>query len=236
MKIGCCGFPVTLNRYFQKMEVVEVQISFYRQIGEQQALNWREKAPGGFEFILKAPQCVTHPPKSPTYHRSHLGSQERQECGFFRLSAVVEREMEVFLGRAKTLKAQKFLFQTPPSFKPTRENLENMEEFFKSYQEKGLFLWEPRGKEWTLQTVKECCKKLDLVHATDPLLEGPQAWGAFTYFRLHGNLRTYRHDYSREEMETILELAGEEGYILFNNDKMWKNALEMKNLLSSNGA
>lgn len=233
MKIGCCGLPVALNRYFQEMEVVEVQISFYRQIGEQQARNWREKALGGFEFILKAPQCVTHPPRSPSYRRSHLSSQERQECGFFRLSEVVEREMDVFLERARTLKAQKFLFQTPPSFKPTWENLKAMEGFFKSYQGKGLFLWEPRGEEWTPQIVKEICQGLGLVHATDPLLEGAQVWGDFTYFRLHGNLRTYHHNYSREEMEAILELSGEEGYIMFNNDKMWKNALEMKSLLET---
>jgi uncharacterized protein YecE (DUF72 family) len=141
--------------------------------------------------------------------------------------------MAVFLERARTLKAQNFLFQTPPSFKPARENLEAMEGFFKSYQGKGLFLWEPRGEKWTPQIVKECCQGLGLVHATDPLLESTQVWGDFTYFRLHGNLRTYHHNYSREEMAVILELSGEKGYIMFNNDKMWKNASEMKILLET---
>ncbi len=231
LKVGCCGFPVSLDRYFKELMVVEVQVSFYRQIGEVQAKNWRSKAPEGFEFILKAPQCVTHPPKSPTYRRSHLTPQERRECGEFRLSEVVKREMDVFLARARKLEAEKFLFQTPPSFRPTPEHLEAMETFFSHYKGAGIFLWEPRGEEWTPEIVQEVCQKLDLVHATDPLLEGPQLWGDFTYFRLHGSLRTYRHDYSPEEMETILELAGEEGYIMFNNDKMWKNALEFKRLM-----
>ena len=230
-RIGCCGFPVSLDRYFRELEVVEVQVSFYRQIGERQALNWRSKAPQGFEFILKAPQCVTHPPKSPTYRRSHLPLQERKECGSFRLSEVVKREMETFLSRARILEADKFLFQTPPSFRPTPENLEAMEAFFRHYRGAGTFLWEPRGGEWSPQIIQDLCQRLSLIHATDPLLEGPQLWGDFTYFRLHGSLRTYRHDYTPEEMEIVLELAGEEGYIMFNNDKMWKNALEMKRLI-----
>ncbi len=231
LKVGCCGFPVALDRYFKELTVVEVQVSFYRQIGEQQAQNWRSKAPEGFEFVLKAPQCVTHPPKSPTYRRSHLSPQERLECGFFRLSEVVKGEMEVFIARARTLKAEKFLFQTPPSFKPTPENLKAMEAFFRQYRGAGIFLWEPRGEEWTPEIIQEICGNLGLVHATDPLLEGPQLWGEFTYFRLHGNLKTYRHDYSPEELEIILELAEEEGYIMFNNNKMWKNALELRNLI-----
>lgn len=231
LKVGCCGFPVALDRYFREMSVVEIQASFYRQIGEQQARNWRDKAPESFEFILKAPQCVTHPPKSPTYRRSHLTPEERRECGFFRLSEVVKREMDTFLTRAEALRAHKFLFQTPPSFKPTPENLSAMEEFFRHYRGAGLFLWEPRGEEWSPEIIEDTCQRLDLIHATDPLLEGPQLWGDFTYFRLHGSLKTYRHDYSLEEMEIVLDLAGEEGYIMFNNDKMWKNALELKRLI-----
>jgi len=231
LMVGCCGFPVALKRYFREMDVVEVQISFYRQIGEQQALHWRNGAPEEFEFILKAPQCVTHMPKSPTYRRSHLSPSERKECGFFRLSPVVEREMEVFLERAGTLKAAKYLFQTPPSFKPTEENLKAMETFFNHYEGIGVCLWEPRGEEWTAQIIKETCKRLHLVHATDPLLEGPQLWGDFTYYRLHGDLRTYHHDYSQEELARIMETAGETGYIMFNNSSMWQSALDLKELL-----
>ncbi len=211
--------------------MVEIQVSFYRQIGEQQAQNWRMKALESFEFILKAPQCVTHPPKSPTYRRSHLSIQEKKACGNFTLSEVVKREMDVFLVRARVLEAEKFLFQTPPSFKPTRKNLKAMEAFFSHYREVGIFLWEPRGEEWTPQIIQETCQGLGLIHATDPLLEGPQLWGDFTYFRLHGSLKTYRHDYTPQEMEAILELAGKEGYIMFNNHKMWKNALELKQLI-----
>ncbi len=231
LKIGCCGFPVALTSYFREMDVVEVQVSFYRQIGDSQVLNWRSKAPEGFEFILKAPQCVTHPPKSPTYRRSHLSPQERQGCGSFGLTEVVKGEMELFLEKAKALASEKFLFQTPPSFKPSPEHLEAMEAFFKYYRGVGTFLWEPRGSEWTPDLIREVCQRLGLIHATDPFLEVPQQWGDFVYFRLHGNLRSYRHDYTPEEMRAILEMVKGKGYILFNNDKMWKNALEMKALI-----
>lgn len=231
IKVGCCGFPASLDRYFQELKVVEVQLSFYRTLGERQVENWSRKAPEGFEFILKAPQCVTHSPNSPTYRRSHLPSEKRRDCGSFRLTPVVREEMETFLDRARFIGAERFLFQSPASFRPNSENLEQMAAFFQCYKGKGIFIWEPRGRDWTAEVVKGVCKRLDLIHATDPFLSGPQVWGDFTYFRMHGNLRTYRYTYTGEELMRLLELAKRGGYIMFNNSSMFKDALRMKQLL-----
>ena len=30
VKVGCCGFPVSMKRYFQEFRVVEVQKTFYK--------------------------------------------------------------------------------------------------------------------------------------------------------------------------------------------------------------
>ena len=216
----------------QEFKVVEVQYSFYRRLGEKQVINWKRSAPEDFEFVLKAPQCVTHSPNSPTYRRSDLPKEDRKYCGYFRLTDVVKREMEIFLERAKILNSRKFLFQTPSSFKPTDENLENMERFFSYYKGAGIFLWEPRGKEWTSEVVRSLCKRFGLIHATDPFLELPHLWGDFTYYRMHGNLKNYVYDYSDDELKRIIELSSPGGYVFFNNNCMYKNAKRLLELLS----
>ena len=232
LKVGCCGFPISYKKYMKEFSVVEIQYSFYRKLGERQVANWKGCAPEDFEFVLKAPQCVTHPPTSPTYKRSDLPKDERKNCGYFRLTDTVKREMEAFLEKAKMLGSNKILFQTPSSFKPKDEHLENMERFFSYYKGVALFLWEPRGKEWNGDIVRRVCSELGLIHATDPFLELPHSWGDFTYYRMHGNLKNYVYDYSDEELKRIIDLSSPGGYVLFNNNCMYKNAKRLLELIS----
>jgi len=231
LKIGCCGFPISQDRYFKEFNTIEIQQSFYKTLGERQVKGWRQKASKDFEFILKAPQYITHMPNSPTYRRADLPKEKRKFCGNFKLNQVTEQIMETFFERAKVLKAEKFLFQTPASFKPTDENIKAIFEFFSYYKGKGIFIWEPRGKEWTSPIIQDICKKADLIHAVDPILMGRPVWGDFTYFRMHGNLQNYVYSYSKEELKRILDMTGDSGYIMFNNTDMYKNALELKEML-----
>ncbi len=233
LKIGCCGFCVNQKIYFAHFDVIEIQQSFYRSLGERQVRNWRQKAPKGFEFILKVPQCITHFPNSPTYRRSDLSLEERALCGGFKLNRVTERIMEELFAKANLLNVTKFVFQTPPSFKPTSENLKNMARFFRFYKTRGIYIWEPRGREWTPQIVKEVCQELSLIHASDPFLNGPCVWGDFSYFRLHGNLKTYHYSYSDEELRKIFAMVRSKAYVMFNNSDMFANALKMKEMAIS---
>ena len=235
VKVGCCGFPVAYKRYMQVFDVVEVQQSFYRRLTDKQVENWKRAADRDFEFVLKAPQCVTHPPNSPTYRRSHLAPDERRKCGGFRLTDTVKREMDDFLKKARILGADLFLFQTPASFKPTEENVARLEEFFSYYRGVGRFAWEPRGKEWTEKLVGEICSKLGLIHATDPFLELPPQTEVI-YFRMHGDLRSYRYTYTDEELESLLAIVkGRSGYVFFNNSSMFEDARRFKELVKGEG-
>ncbi len=231
LKIGCCGFPVAQERYFKQFSTIEIQQSFYRTLGVKQVENWRKKAPIYFEFVLKAPQYITHFPNSPTYRRADLAQEKRKYCGGFKLNTVIKQIMETFFDRAALLKAKKFVFQTPASFKPTAENINAMKCFFSYYKDKGVFIWEPRGKEWKPEIIKSICQKLNLIHAVDPFLYGPPVWGNFVYFRMHGNLRNYKYCYSDGELRELLNIAGSSGYIMFNNSEMYKNALRLKEML-----
>ncbi|BAT71304.1 conserved hypothetical protein [Thermosulfidibacter takaii ABI70S6] len=235
IKVGCCGFPISYKQYMKKLKVVEVQQSFYRQLTDKQIKNWLKAAPEDFEFVLKAPQCVTHPPNSPTYRRSHLDKSERKDCGFFKLTDIVKREMETFLKRAEKLKAKVILFQTPASFKPTEENLENLHRYFDYYKdEKFIFFWEPRGSEWSLELVRSLCQNLKIYHATDPFLELPPAQDNPIYFRMHGDLKTYNYSYSDDELLKLAQMAkGKTGYVFFNNSNMLEDALKFLSYLKN---
>ena len=225
VRVGCCGFPKGRENYFSQFKVVEVQQTFYKPPLPETALRWREEAPGGFEFCLKAWQLITHPPSSPTYRKAGIAiSPGKEGCyGWFKPSEEVREAWGKTEQIAKALKARVILFQCPPGFKETLENIENMRCFFR-WVERGefLFAWEPRGG-WSDSQVKALCEELDLIHCVDPLERAP-LYGRVKYFRLHGG-PGYRHTYSDEELDQLWGMAEGEVYVLFNNLSMYDDAL-----------
>ena len=74
-KVGCCGLAgMSLSRYAEEFEVVELQSTFYRLPKPKTAKRWRESVRSDFEFTMKVFQGVTHPVSSPTWRRA--GSQK----------------------------------------------------------------------------------------------------------------------------------------------------------------
>ncbi|MEM1578662.1 MAG: DUF72 domain-containing protein [Archaeoglobaceae archaeon] len=212
MKIGCCGFPVAMEKYFEMFEVVEVQKTFYKPPSVDTVRKWREKAPENFEFTLKAWQVITHPPSSPTYRKANL---KVENGGFFKPVREVFEAWEVTREIAKALKAKFILFQTPKSFKEGEESLKNMREFFGSIERDFIFGWEARG--WKSDSVKKVCMELSLVHVVDPFDSLP-VWGDLRYFRIHKN----------HEDEEIFSLVGKADYVMFNNPFMLRDAEKLK--------
>lgn len=234
VKVGCCGFPVSYKRYMKEFKTVEVQITFYRRITKKQVDNWLKSAPFDFEFIFKAPQCVTHPPDSPTYRRSDLPYEERRECGGFRLTEVVKREMDYMIDVISPLNVKGLLFQASPKFDCSDINIENLKRFFEYYRhlfESYFIALEVRHPSWSATRIREVFSDIGLIHAVDPFIHGPQVVGDFTYYRMHGNLKTYRYDYSREELVKLKGMCKKSGYVFFNNSHMFKNAREFLEIL-----
>lgn len=232
VRVGCCGFPVVREEYFGKFKLVEIQQSFYKLPKPETARKWRQEAPADFEFTLKAPQLITHPPTSPTYRKAGIKIAPGTEgnYGFFRPSPEVHQAWEETAKFAQELGARVILFQCPPSFRETEENIANMREFFGLARGSGFILvWEPRG-DWSERTIKSICLELGLVHCVDPMEAGPLA-GELGYFRLHGG-PGYRHQYSKEELEQLRDRLGErESYVLFNNLNMYHDAQAFIRLL-----
>lgn len=235
VRVGTCGFGRTKNEYASFLPSVEIQQTFYQPPQLKTLEKWRAQLPPEFEFTLKAWQVITHEAQSPTYKRlkRELSEPERRSAGSFKPTDLVEEAWQVTLACAKALGAKTILFQCPASFKPNRENVANLEQFFTRIDRGQLNLvWEPRGA-WDPALVKELCEGLNIWHAVDPFVVQTVTPDQ-CYFRLHGR-QGWRYQYESQELTELAELlpVDQPSYVFFNNVYMWEDALRFKKILSN---
>ncbi|HEV2765486.1 MAG TPA: DUF72 domain-containing protein [Pyrinomonadaceae bacterium] len=233
IRVGCCGFRSSREAYYGLLRAVEVQHTFYQPPRPATLEKWRQEAPAGFEFTLKAWQLITHQSSSPTYRRlkRELTEEEREGAGSFRPTATVADAWRLTRECADALRASTVLFQCPASFRPTPENVKHLRVFFKSVERGKLsFCWEPRGG-WPRELIKELCGELDLWHAVDPFAERTVT-PARCYFRLHGR-RGWRYQYEEAELEELRSMLPGRGksYVFFNNVHMREDAVRFREML-----
>lgn len=169
--------------------------------------------------------------RSPTYKKANLIIKNRENCGFFKPTKEVFEAWEKTSEIAKALDAKIVLFQTPASFKPEKNNISNMRNFFSSIS--GFkFAFEHRG-DWREDIIKNICEELNLIHCVDPFVS-TQLHGDIAYFRLHG-IGSYRYRYTKEDLERLRKLCevGKPVYCLFNNTYMYENALEFERMMQT---
>lgn len=205
-----------IEGYAEVFEFVEVNYTFYKIPRESTVKRWAEKARKireDFEFSVKAYRGITHEEK---------------------FKGKAYEYFEKIKHIAKVLGSKIILFQSPPSFKPTEENLKRAEEFFSSIDRDGLLLaWEVRWKEdWKEEIVKPLFSKLDLIHAVDPLRQ--RAYANPMYYRLHGfGKRMYDYTFSTDELEEVakkIKRENEDSYVVFNNYNMYEDAVKFKEI------
>lgn len=238
IRVGCCGWSEARARYFEDFPVIELQDPFYQMPSLALAAKWREVAPSGFEYCLKAWQLITHTPASPTYRRlkSRVSATERDLYGSFRPTDQVWLAWERTWAVARVLRSSVILFQCPASFHPTAENVRNFRAFFSRVDRGDCRLaWEPRG-DWSPELVRDLCAECNLLHCVDPF-QAQSVFGPIVYWRLHGR-GSYRYTYSDEELESLKEktlssMAGGRGpiYALFNNMSSKDDALRFQTML-----
>ncbi len=227
MKIGCAGFGEARGKYFREFNVVEVQQTFYRPVPLDTLKRWREEAPQGFEFTLKALQVITHPPYSPTYRRYR--GERPKEAGFFKPIKPVMEAWETTLKEAEALDARVIIFQLPPSFCPDDENMENMRRFFSTAKTSELlFGIEVRCKEWRGR-VSQLCQEFGLFHVVDPF-SWERECGGIKYFRLHGK-GGYRYRFTEEDFALLKTLVDRDSYVIFNNIYALEDARRFKDFI-----
>jgi len=246
VKVGCCGFPTSMKKYFMMFKLVEVQKTFYEPPKTETLIKWRENAPEDFEFSVKAWQVLTHPPSSPTWRKIKMLLKKKENYGFLKPTDENFKAWEKTLEACKALKAKICVIQTPPSFNCTQENINNIEKFFKAVKFNNIKVaWEPRG-DWVnnLDKVKMLCEKLNLIHIVDPLKRDAALIGETQYFRLHGlhskKEVNYDYKYSIEDLrklhhkiKALKKLNVNEVYVLFNNLTMDEDAKNFMKIASA---
>jgi uncharacterized protein YecE (DUF72 family) len=223
IKVGCCGYPTSMEKYYEKFQLVEINRTFYKYPKITTVTGWREKAPINFEFTVKAHQDISHK------FRFEL---EPSVKAFKRMVKI-----------CKTLKAQILLIQTPGSLRP--DKLNKAEKFFEKAKREDLcMVWETRGPAWEKQNVKEklvkTLQRLNVPHVTDPFVAMPAYTSDIAYFRLHGlGKRLYYYQYTDKELrklyETIKPLNTKDKvvYVLFNNLAMFDDAIRFMHYLKT---
>lgn len=237
IKVGCCGTPGRMRKYFQKFKVTELNSTFYKLPRVKTAEKWRRLARECFEFTVKAWQAITHPPTSPTWRKAgiKISPEEEDRYGFLRPTKEVFGAWEKTKEICQVLGVKVCLIQCPASFTAVEQNIRNMREFFSKIDRDGLtIVWEPRGKSWTDEKVRMLCQELDLTHCVDPFSQEPLFFSKKkAYFRLHGKPpgdRMYYYRYTEEDLRRlleklrVLEAKGLTVYCLFNNVYMGEDA------------
>ena len=219
VRVGLCGWTISMSSYVRRFPLVEVQHTFYEPPADALLARWRAEAPTRFEFTLKAWQLVTHESGSPTYRRIKRPLPEafKGQVGAFRSTPPVLQAWARTLECARVLRATAVLLQCPKSFRPTTENVDRMRALITTVERPAArLLWEPRG-DWPAALLTELCRDLDLVHVVDPM-QTETVTPEQTYYRLHGTTGA-RHVHTDEELRRLRDLV--EGrpapYVLFNN-------------------
>ena len=238
IKVGCCGwnylnakeyfgenwkgkFKSKLQAYARLFNLVEINSTFYRTPKLTTAQKWREEVDSvnpNFEFTVKCSQIITHQDKF---------SSKASLLAFNQMKQI-----------AKALRAKILLFQTPTSFKPTRENLDGVKNFFKNIdREDFVLVWEVRWqKTWRKKIVEDLFSELGINQCVDLFRQDCFFAKDIFYYRLHGlgKPSMYRYKFSDEELKKLVKKVKrlkKDSYILFNNMEMYRDALRFTKIL-----
>lgn len=236
IKIGCSSFynskwrnifyPEDLpskkwfDYYCEHFSTFEINATFYKFPTSTILKNWYTKSPSNFCYSVKVPKEITHYKK--------LKDCKELIDEFY---ALCDFNLKEKLGC--------ILFQLPPSYSFSKENLQNI---LSNLNPKYKNVIEFRHKSWWSEEVLTTLTKnkisfCSISHPTLPkdiILNTP-----IIYVRLHGQEKLYYSEYQKKELESLKESIcsinkGKETYIYFNNTASQAgilNAMTMKSLL-----
>jgi len=207
--------PSEYFAYYQEhFDTVEVNASFYRFPTRETVRRWYREAREGFLYAVKAHREITH--------IKRFQDPERVRTFYEAVAALGEK-----LGPV--------LFQLPPSFRYSEENLNRiLSALDPSFKNAVEF----RHASWWDEAVYRALREAGVafVSVSAPGLPETFVNTAFAYLRFHGKEAWYRYEYSEEELAAWAERARGHRplFAYFNNtDRGYapKNALRFKELV-----
>ena len=220
IRIGCSGwiyrhwrslfYPEKLaqrlwfGHYADTFETVELNTSFYHLPKPESFAKWRDQAPPGFRYAVKAPRFITH-------------MKKLKEC---------DEPVAEFLRRARNLGATigPILCQLPPRWACNPERLDS---FIALLPRDLTHVFEFREKSWLSEEVLSLLDARGVSFCAHDMPGSQTArWaaGPIAYVRFHGGEGKYWGRYSEEGLlgwtDWIVEQArgGRDVWCYFNND------------------
>lgn len=228
--IGCSGYyyPYWRNRFYPKgvsprdwlayyssvFNTVELNGTFYRVPKLTALQKYASDTPGGFRFSVKMSRYVTHVLRL---------KDTSAAIGQFR------DLMQEGLGD----KLSNILFQMPPSFVYSEENLERV---LKEVPRGSVI--EFRHISWWNETIREALIRAGIIFCNvdfPGLASCIIETGDRFYFRFHGNPELFKSPYSEQQLHDFaLQLPGDKScFVYFNNtfyEAGYTNAQQLKNM------
>jgi len=217
--------PKDKLKYFSKhFKTAEINYSFYHLPRPSTYQNWYNQTSPDFIFAVKASRFITH---------------------IKRLKGV-RAAWKKFLENALELKEKlgPILFQFPPSFQATPENIERLESFLQTTtldakRYKLRFALEFRHQSWCNNNIYKLLRKYNAawVIADSPRYPKAEILTAdFTYIRMHGSQVLFASKYSEQELRALATkikkwLKSGDVFVYFNNDAYGYAVENAKSLL-----
>lgn len=193
------------NYYSGHFSTVEINNSFYKLPAPETFTEWKNMAPAGFVFAVKASRFITHMKK--------LNLDAKGVHKFFSHSEKLQRKLGPIL------------FQLPPTW---NLNAERLEAFISILPRGHRYTFEFRNHSWYCEEVYAILKKhncafciYELEHHLSPL----QITADFVYIRLHGPGNKYQGSYSASALKKWAVLCNrwrdekKEVFVYFDNDQ-----------------
>ncbi|MEM4652221.1 MAG: DUF72 domain-containing protein [Pyrobaculum sp.] len=201
-----------------ELNAVELNASFYRVPAAGQVERWAEVG-RALRWAVKVYRGVTHFGKLSEKALERLG-------GFLAVLRPLDRLVDFYL------------FQMPPTFRRTAENMARVEQIARLLGVRAAF--EFRHTDWFRDEVVRWAERVGFTLVSVDSPDG--TWIVSTcgvvYLRMHGRTFWYSHHYEEDELRAVAEevarLRPDKAYIFFNNNhSMLDNARTMLNILKS---
>lgn len=209
-----------LTLYSQQFNSVEINSTFYRKPTAKTLLKWYNETPADFKFFIKIPKTISH-------------EKRLKDC---------KEEILDFCTHIKSNLKEKlsgFLYQFPPSFKNTQENIDLIKN---TLDFDFLNVIEFRHESWWRDEVFKILADKKIIFSgvsfpgnlpEDVIINHHE----ILYYRLHGKPVLYKSEYTEEFLNDLakkIRKSEKKSFIFFNNT--WgtaaiKNALYLKKIL-----